>query len=586
MKKFKLLIESRVEDFKSKFGRKFDEAQIKRIVDLIQPKYLDWVGKTMDVLNFDKNLQMVNKDLQQFEKISSNLPYTDINDYKTLQDLNDALVEYTNKSRRQYKKVEGGNVVYEDPRFFVVNPLTYDASCYYGRGTKWCTAANSDYNFHKYNEDGKLFYILDTALPTSDPYYKVAMLKKFDGEKMYWDAKDDTIKTGWFIGTPELEKIESSVEEYMNDFFSEQIEIFQDKERKKKELQRLESLRIQREKERTRAQIENRRSNNEWDLNDPNISEEGLKAHALQNYLESEGIEFLSTEDSLRLSELKQKLEELENKLTGDESDDEIEQEIEEIETEIEELEDKPDVYNITPTGSHYRMTTFQVFDSGISNNEYAVGDEDEVNRSVVEYVENLIDDVGYDGFSKGFAENYIDEDAVVEEAEDVYSNDVSSNPESYLDESSRELSTEQEDRINLLRTQIREYENIISKLEDSIDESDDEETIDDLKEKIEELQEQVEDNQIEIDEIVDSPEGQYKQEDIDEKVEELVDDVRKDPMWFINDMGLDINYYIDKDAFIQGVIDADGLGMLSPWDGSYDEFKVNGNWYYVMRIN
>jgi hypothetical protein len=44
---------------------------------------------------------------------------------------------------------------------------------------------------------------------------------------------------------------------------------------------------------------------------------------------------------------------------------------------------------------------------------------------------------------------------------------------------------------------------------------------------------------------------------------------------------------YIDKDGFIEGVIDADGYGhTLNGYDGNADEMKVGDKWYYVMRLD
>jgi acetyltransferase-like isoleucine patch superfamily enzyme len=133
--------------------------------------------------------------------------HLDVTEYQNIDELAKSIEEYDNRQRRQVKQVPGGNVVYEDGRFFVVNPLTHESSCYYGKGTKWCTAANTDDNFQRYNDDGKLFYVLDTQLPTSNPYYKVAILKKFDGETIYWDAKDDPIRNGWILETDKNSEI-------------------------------------------------------------------------------------------------------------------------------------------------------------------------------------------------------------------------------------------------------------------------------------------------------------------------------------------------------------------------------------------
>jgi hypothetical protein len=73
----------------------------------------------------------------------------------------------------------------------------------------------------------------------------------------------------------------------------------------------------------------------------------------------------------------------------------------------------------------------------------------------------------------------------------------------------------------------------------------------------------------------------------IDEKVEERLSDVRYDPESFIKEWGLEMNDFIDKDDFIQGVIDSDGFGgTLGTYDGNADDVTVEGTTYYVIRIN
>jgi hypothetical protein len=89
-----------------------------------------------------------------------------------------------------------------------------------------------------------------------------------------------------------------------------------------------------------------------------------------------------------------------------------------------------------------------------------------------------------------------------------------------------------------------------------------------------------------EIQEIEDSPEGDFPQDMIDEKVEELVKDVKYDPESFMSEFGLDWEDYIDKDEFIQGVIDTDGYGIVNSYDGNIDEVYVNDTLFYVMRID
>jgi hypothetical protein len=74
---------------------------------------------------------------------------------------------------------------------------------------------------------------------------------------------------------------------------------------------------------------------------------------------------------------------------------------------------------------------------------------------------------------------------------------------------------------------------------------------------KIDELNDMISELQDEIEEIESNPEGEFPQDLIDEKVEDLLSDVRSDPEHFMNEFGLEWEDYIDRDEFIEGVIDA-----------------------------
>ncbi len=308
----KLIQEGRVEDFKSKYSNKFSPEQLKRIVDSVPHKYLMWVGKTFDGINFEENFPKLYNSLNKFTKLSTNLPKTDINQYQNLDDLLNAISVYENRERRDVKKVEGGNVVYDDGKLFVVNPLDYKASCYYGKGTKWCTAAETDTQFKKYNEDGKLFYIIDRTKPTSDPLYKVALLRKFDGEKKYFDAKDEYVKSGWIFGTKQLNDLDKTVDQYLQSEFAEQLKIFNDIELAKKEKERLRKLEINRILNQRREEAEERRLDGDWDLSNPDIDEIGLKAQALLEYLVDNGdAQVLTNEQKIEIQRIKDEIERL-----------------------------------------------------------------------------------------------------------------------------------------------------------------------------------------------------------------------------------------------------------------------------------
>ena len=583
-----IILEGRVENFQTKFSTKFTAEQMKRIVQMVLPKYLDWVGKNMDGINFDENFPKIVEAIKKFNKISTNLPITDLYGYKSINQLFEELQKYETRARRNVRKVPGGNVVYEDDRFFVVNPLTHESSCYYGKGTKWCTASSSDYNFKKYNDDSKLFYVIDKKLPTDDVNYKVAILKNFDGGMQFWDAQDRQFTTGWILNTDIYNQISDVIENYMNQEFSEQIEIYTDKEKKKKEAERLRGLEIARILRQREEDAEDRRTEGEWNLG-PNCPDVGLKAHALLEWLvDTSDVSAMTNEDRIEIQRLKDEIERLQNEYDADEETrTDLLDEISDLEEELSDLENKIDVYNIIPTGSFYSMQEFEVINAGLDDRRYAVGDSDEIEESCRDYVDGLIDDIGFRGFSVSFVQDYIDSDAVRDYAEDYFRDDVYENPEMFLDESDRQLSRYQNEQILIKNNKIEKLRKNIEEFESIIDQIEDEEQIEDFQEKINEFEENIEEFESEIEEIQENPEGDYPEHLIDEKVEELVEDRVNDPMDFIREMGLEWENFINRNEFIQGVVDADGYGhTLNGYDGNADEVYVENTLYYVMRID
>ena len=582
----KIIKEGRVENFQNSFSQKFSKEQLERIIKLFLPKYLSWVGKNLDAIGFDEKISKLSNAVKRFDSISSNLPITDLYQYKSDDQLYSALDEYENKQRRVVRQVEGGNVVFEDDKFFVVNPLNHKTSCYYGKGTKWCTSAEENNQFNRYNEDGKLFYIIDKRLKTDDPYYKVALLNKFEGDKSWWDAKDNSFTKGWIFADEDYKTIMSAIEQYMESQFAEQLKIYRDKEAARKEKDRLSRIREQQRIQGLSDDAEERRANGEWDLtNDPD--DEALKAQALFNWLvDNNEIEPLTNEDKIEIQRIKDEIERLQTEYdNSEEVRTDLLDEIEDLEDTLDEYDSKIDVYNIIPNGKYYDMTQFEVINAGLEGRGYAVGDASEMDDSANQYVENLIDDIGYAGFSSSFARSYIDEDAVVSYAENVYYEDVQNNPDVYFDDSERELSGKQEEKIEILKMRISQTQQIISELEDTKD-GENEENDEIVDEKIEELEDLIVEYEDEIQEIEDSPEGDFPQDMVDEKVEDLVADVKNDPESFMNEFGLEWEDYIDKDAFIEGVIESDGYGIVNSYDGNYDEEYVNDILFYVMRID
>ena len=579
-----ILQESRLSDFKTKYTQKLGADNVDKITKEIAPKYLEWAGKVLDSINFDENFAKVSEAIKIFDKIYSNLPITDLYQYKNIGQLLSAISEYSNKQRRTVRKVEGGNVVYEDERFFVVNPLTYKSSCYYGKGTKWCTASDTDSQFNKYNIDGKLFYIIDKTLPTNNKLYKVALLKKFDGDKTYYDSIDEIIKGGWIFNTNKLNTILQSIDDYINTEFEEQVKIFQNKEEAEKEKRRQERILIQRELQAERDAADERRLDNEWALG-PNTPEVGLRAHAVLKFLVETGeIEGKTQEDFAELNSLKAELEytNAEYEREGEGREDLVIK-IRELEDELKELNNKIDVYNIIPDGEYYDLTKFKVIDVGLDGNRYTAGTDDEMMESSKKNLEDLIDDIGVEGFNKNFIRDYIDVESVVDDITDYLYNDLHDSPESYFEDDQRMLSPQQNENIEIMEQKISSIKNIIKKLSEQSQGNADPT----ITSKIKEFEGMITDIIEEIQFIKDDPQGDYPTELYDEKYLELKRNAENDYEFYMDMFGLETNSYIDNDKLILGIIDSDGYGpTLNSYDGGAEDEYVEGKLFYVMRID
>jgi hypothetical protein len=190
----------------------------------------------------DEDLYKIKNDLEFFHnaKTKNLLPSEskDINKFniKTLLDLifdmqksGEDLMSKTEKEKEIKSEVDK----YELDDWTVIVPKTEEASCYYGKGTRWCTAADNNNMFDTYSYDGPL-YILIGNHDKSDKY-------QFHFESsQFMDAKDNPINLSEFMndnsdvyeffngrvgGNLDFEIVKSSLENYdeygFQDFYSD-----------------------------------------------------------------------------------------------------------------------------------------------------------------------------------------------------------------------------------------------------------------------------------------------------------------------------------------------------------------------------
>jgi hypothetical protein len=111
----------------------------------------------------------------------------DINSYNidTLGYLTQALSMISSKREKERAAKKEAEKVFEDGDVIGIRAITHNASCYYGSGTRWCTAGQQPDYFNKYTKDGKLYYFIDK----SNRRQKVALYIK-DGDPSVFDAAD------------------------------------------------------------------------------------------------------------------------------------------------------------------------------------------------------------------------------------------------------------------------------------------------------------------------------------------------------------------------------------------------------------
>jgi hypothetical protein len=235
---------------------------------------------------------------------------------------------------------------------------------------------------------------------------------------------------------------------------------------------------------------------------------------------------------------------------------------------------------DISEIGEFYYLSQYEV--DGV-NGSFTVGDDYDMLRSSRESIEQMIDDMGYESFNLDFVKAHLNEKRLIDYAYDYFSEDVYNYPEGYFEDSQRMLSSKQDEEVEILERKKSRIERTKQQFENMLGGENDEWA----ESKIQDIQEILSDLDLEIEEIKSYPEGDFPDELIDEQVRISVGSVRDNPWGFIEDLNINFEEFIDKDDFIQEIIDVDGYGhVLNSYDGSTDEVYVNGDLFYVMRID
>ena len=111
-------------------------------------------------------------------------------------------IQTAGQTQRRIKSTEV-NKIYESDNLLVIQPLTENAAKYYGKGTRWCTAAEKDNMFDEYNQDGPLYIIIP-----KNPSYQREKYQVHEKSSSFMNEKDEELIIYELLNRyPKLEEI-------------------------------------------------------------------------------------------------------------------------------------------------------------------------------------------------------------------------------------------------------------------------------------------------------------------------------------------------------------------------------------------
>lgn len=221
-----LIQEGRKEDLRKKYTEKFKEYPetldfILGISDLADTnfKYADFVLKNTHPNASPEEVEHIIDLVKDFDRFQQSLEVKDINKYDIYK-LVSAIDKHREMSKSQQKKsfdTSGAKKLFEDKNILIVKPLTYEASCKYGAGTRWCTTMVGQPSYFESHtkEDQGLYYIILKNFNRDNKFYKIAIHMTPNLETWY-DSTDERMsdreKEVFSLGAPKV--IETIREDY------------------------------------------------------------------------------------------------------------------------------------------------------------------------------------------------------------------------------------------------------------------------------------------------------------------------------------------------------------------------------------
>ncbi len=227
------LTEGKLDNLKIKFPS--IAAKLSLFAD-VNPKYFFWIANQ---LNLDPSIEPneLKMLIQKFSKASAMKLITQpLNSFGSVPELKKALpdkvVSNTDQTRIARDKTK---ILYQDGRYTLLEPLSNDSACYYGKNTKWCTSAKTGNLYYYYRLNGYVIFYLFDKTP-SKPELEKIIATSSSSSTSFFDSLDRSMKRSDIEEIPERIKniirsegekksnISSAELEQMFDFFDTSTE--------------------------------------------------------------------------------------------------------------------------------------------------------------------------------------------------------------------------------------------------------------------------------------------------------------------------------------------------------------------------
>ncbi len=136
-----------------------DPTRNKEYSQAIAKMYANGLSKAEDVVSTLADYLAKFDKLKRRKKIQP--PRNDFNRYRSLEDFMDVVDEYPDEeaeSKPEEKK--NATELYRDDKLIVTIPQDVEAACYYGQGTRWCTAGKNNNMFDYYTKGNRPLYVI------------------------------------------------------------------------------------------------------------------------------------------------------------------------------------------------------------------------------------------------------------------------------------------------------------------------------------------------------------------------------------------------------------------------------------------